>query len=312
MQERKLNVLFVTFPYAGTSTGSSLIWPLAEWLIREVHRLKSSDQWKDRIEKVGVHAIADTPITMTRNAAVQHARKVGADVLIMVDSDMVPDVHLVGGVDHTAQPFLDVALQSIFDHYDKGPLVVGAPYCGPPPYENVYVFRWDQKANFGDESMFAIEAYPRAEAQQLAGLHECAALPTGLIAFDMRIFDMLPPPYFFYEWKDEYQSEKGSTEDVASTRNMSLVCLEKLRYNPLLCAWSSWAGHMKTAVVGKPQKFTAENVAQTLKDAWGRPEKSERVFDLSKMIDAEQFPLGGVNRIAAVDGQHPETSDALV
>ncbi|MEK0126623.1 hypothetical protein, partial [Bordetella pertussis] len=89
--------------------------------------------------------------------------------------------------------------------------------------------------------------YSRAEASQFTGIGEVAALPTGLIMYDMRIFDMLEPkdenskPWFYYEWADKYQSEKASTEDVSATRDMSLVGQQVLGYSPVFCAWDSWA-----------------------------------------------------------------------
>ena len=293
MQERKLNVLLHTFSYAGTSTGSSLCWETAQWITNTALRLNREEKFKDRIEHVGVRSVSDTPVTMVRNEAVQYARQIKADILVMVDADMTPDVHLHDGMDLTARPFIDVAFDKIYEHWDRGPLVIGAPYGGPPPIENTYVFLWEQLGNLGDESHFGIRMYTRNEAQQMAGLHECAALPTGLIAFDMRIFDILEPPYFFYEWKDKYQAEKSSTEDVASTRNMSMTCIDQYGYNPLLCAWSSWAGHNKVWCVKKPNKFGPENVTGTLREALRRPERNDRIIDISQLIDADRFHWGG-------------------
>lgn len=307
MQERKLDILLTCFPYAGNSTGSALCWESSEWLGRSINRLHTEPQFVDRIRHVGMRSFADTPVTMVRNQAVQEARKLGADLLIMLDSDMVPDVHLHDGVDPTATPFLDVAIDAIYRHWDKGPLVIGAPYGGPPPHENIYVFDWESKNNFGEEAPFELRQYTRNESLKMAGLHECAALPTGLILFDMRIFDIVAPPYFFYEMAEPYHDKKDSTEDVCSTRNMSIACIDRHGYNPLLCAWSSWAGHRKNWVVGKPQKYTAELVSKTLKDAYRRGENSEREIDLSQLIDASQFPMGPRNRLSAVDKESPCT-----
>jgi hypothetical protein len=75
MQERKLDILLSCFPYSGNSTGSSLCWESAEWLMRECHRLQTDEQFTSRIRKVGVRPFTDTPITMTRNQAVSFARE---------------------------------------------------------------------------------------------------------------------------------------------------------------------------------------------------------------------------------------------
>lgn len=287
MQERKLDILLTTFPYAGTSTGSSLCWDTAEWLIRECHRLQTDPKFTSRIHRVGMpdcgRELCDTPITLTRNRAVQLAREHGAQLLLMVDSDMDPDVHLHDGADRTAEPFLDVAIDAIFKHYDRGPLVVAAPYCGPPPHELPYVGVWEALANH-EESQFKLRMNTRHEATMMAGLHEAAALATGLILFDMRIFDLVEPPYFFYEMKEPYHDQKESTEDICSTRDLGQACIEKLGYNPLRCAWSSWAGHNKTTTVKKPRLMTSENVKGKLRDALGRPEKAQRFIDISQLV----------------------------
>lgn len=131
------------------------------------------------------------------------------------------------------------------------PATVAAPYCGPPPHECVYVFRWAGKSSGDPEPIFRLEMVDRDDAAKLTGVEEVAALPTGLILYDVRVFHKLPPPWFDYEWADEpYRTQKASTEDVFQTRNASLMGM------PQFCAWDCWAGHVKTKTVGKPQPMT--------------------------------------------------------
>ena len=284
MQPRKLNVLFAFFCYTGNSTGTSVVWPVASWWAQTACRLKTEEKFISRIGDFWEYEVSDTPITMTRNKVVEVARKRGADIIVMVDSDMHPDVHLKD--DPTAERFFDVAFDAIYEHWDKGPLVVGAPYGGSPPHENMFVFTWEAKANMGDESPFELRQYLRSEAQQMMGLQECAALPTGLIAYDIRAFDCIEKPYFAYEWLDESASQKASTEDVQNTRDISLSCIKIHGYNPLRCAWSSWAGHGKYWCVGKPNKYTADDVAGNLVKAVERGIKhDEREIDLTANWD---------------------------
>jgi hypothetical protein len=279
MIPRKLSCLFVFFAYAGNSTGTSEVADLREWFSRLLLKLKTDPKFKDRVENVAQMTLADTPITMTRNRAVKICRKLGYDILVMVDSDMRPDVHL--GQDPLATPFFETAFDAIYKHYDKGPLVIAAPYGGCPPYENMFVFTWTQHGNLGDESPIELRQYTREEASVLAGIQEAAALPTGLIAYDIRAFDLIEKPYFSYEWTDEDQSDKGSTEDVVNTRDIGIAGVQKLGYNPCLCAWSSWAGHMKTWCVGKPMPYTTSNVSDALTKAIKRGiSERERVVDL--------------------------------
>ena len=130
---------------------------------------------------------------------------------------------------------------------------------------------------------------------KITGIQPVAALPTGLILFDMRMFDLMDnnrkskeqaleefkdgkigkaealrciqDGYFYYEWTDHTASAKASTEDVAATRDMSWVGQLKLGYNPVMCAWDSWIGHAKPWMVGRPQMFSVEQIGGVIKRA---------------------------------------------
>jgi hypothetical protein len=94
--------------------------------------------------KVAHITIGDTPVTHVRNKFVTLARKAGADLLLMIDSDQGMLLHKndPGHVD-----FWDAAFPFVYDRYTSGPVCIGAPYCGPPNgTENVYVFQW---GNYG-------------------------------------------------------------------------------------------------------------------------------------------------------------------
>jgi hypothetical protein len=267
MQQRRLKLLICCFSYGGNGGMKSEHPDVRDWLIDWIPRLEADP----RIESVARLDIADTPITMTRNRAVVTARAMGADLLLMLDSDMRPD-NLIGQ-DHTAVPFLEVALDRIYDHWEKGPLVIGAPYCGPPPNECVYVFRWRTRESHHPGIDMALDMYGREEAAERTGLEEVAALPTGLILFDMRAFELTEPrekgdhSWFYYEYTDLYQTQKASTEDVTATRDISLIGEEKLGYNPLLVAWNCWAGHWKPKCVSKPTIIHASSVGKKMADA---------------------------------------------
>jgi hypothetical protein len=236
------------------------------------------------VESVGLWWKADTPITMTRNAAVKAAQQSQADILVMTDSDITPDINL--GKEPDSVPFIEASFNEIYSHYDRGPLVIGAPYGGGPPHENMFVFDWDTCMSAGDESHFRLRQYERSEAQRMSGIHEAAALPTGLIMYDMRSFELIGHPYFKYEWKDPSESEKASTEDVQNTRDISIACMHRHGYNPIRCAWSSWCGHNKVWCVGKPAKYLATDVSETLVAAVRRNmQRDERIVDASRYLE---------------------------
>lgn len=283
--QQKFNVGICTFSYGGNGGISSEVPDIREWMVPLVANASNDD----RIGSIRVWNLADTPITMTRNRAVLQAREHGVDVLLMVDSDMKPDM-LVG--QEGAQPFFTSSFDFLVNHYAKGPCVIGAPYCGPPPVECVYVFRWQSMQSMHPNPDFQLEMYDRHTAVKLAGIQECAALPTGLIMYDMRAFELTEPktdedkPWFYYEYKDRFQAEKASTEDVTMTRDLSLVGTQKLGYNPVYCNWDAWAGHWKPKCVGKPQFIEAAHVAQKMRQSFeANVDPTVKLVDLKAPAD---------------------------
>lgn len=287
-EQLRLHVGIVSFSYGGNGGIRSEVPDVRDWMIDTIMRAKKDP----RVASICHFDLADTPITMTRNKAVLQAREMKLDFLIMVDSDMFPDSEPDG------KPFWDEAFNFAYNHYHKGPVVVAAPYCGPPPAENIYVFRWRNQRNDSANPDFKLSQYTREEAASMTGIGPVAALPTGLILFDMRIFDLLEPenedskPWFYYEWKDKYQSGKASTEDVTATRDMSLVGMEVLGYNPVHCAWDSWAGHWKPCCVVKPRTIGVEHVTGKFAEAIRNNRRSdERVayFSVEREVGLDQI-----------------------
>lgn len=301
----KLNV-FVGFPsYGGNGGISSEVPDIREWWVDTYCKMKADP----RVGKVVSHTVGDTPITMVRNRFVKLAREQGCHLLLMVDSDQSPNKHKN---EPWYKPFWDVAFDEIYRHYGSGPLVIGAPYCGPPGAgENVYVFNFDNYGNHGSESSIRLNQYTRNHAARMSGIQPVAALPTGMILFDMRAFELVEPcklsqrqvleavrdgrmsideaerahcqGWFYYEWKDGMAAAKASTEDVTATRDIALAGQVRLGYNPLRCAWDSWVGHHKPWNVGKPDPYCVENVAKSLRNA---VEEDRRIDEVEVVLTA--------------------------
>ena len=257
MTPKKLHVHAAFFNYSGNGGYASMLPEIGFWWADTLLKC-SNDQ---RISRMTRESLCDTPITMTRNKAVDNARKLGADFLLMVDSDNAPDIEPDG------KPFWDTSFNKMYEHYEKGPLVVFAPYCGPPPHENPYVFEWRNYENDAPGGNMKLDGMSRERAAQFIGLVDVAAGPTGLILYDMRAFDLIDPPYFAYEWSDDTHSDKCSTEDVYNLRNISLNGISRLGYNPVLCNFDAWAGHAKQKMVRKPRCIGPHEVHATLKKA---------------------------------------------
>ena len=255
--DRKFDIGLCTFSYGGNGGISSEVPDIREWMVPLVAKYSKDE----RVKNIKIWNLADTPITMTRNRCVLQARDYGIDILVMIDSDMKPDL---------SGDFFGTSLDFLIEHYAAGPVCIGAPYCGPPPDECVYVFRWQNKGSESANPDFQLEMYDRHTASSMAGIQECAALPTGLIMYDMRCFEITEPkddsdkPWFYYEWDDKYAAGKASTEDVTMTRDLSIVGSRVLGYNPVLCNWDAWAGHWKPKCVGKPVTLDAKSLGGKL------------------------------------------------
>jgi hypothetical protein len=293
MVPSKISLFVAFFCYAGNGSCASLHPSLRRWWAQTLLKCKTDSRFANRIEEVYDTDITDTPISMTRNLAIRQAREAKADVIIMVDSDQVPDVHLG---EPGVKPWFDSSLAFLLEQYDKGkPVAIGAPYCGPPPHENVYVFQWRNFESDDPNLGHQLAQYDREHAAVMAGIMPVAALPTGLIMFDIRLFDLIAPPYFDYEYRDRFRSEKVSTEDVVSTRDMSLVIQHKLGYNPVFCNWDAWAGHAKPKIVGKPRIIEADKVSQRWMQGLQMPNSNMRLMyigDPTEVLPAALHPTG--------------------
>jgi hypothetical protein len=311
-QRRVLNV-FIGIPAYGGNGGVSSEHPdIREWHTQTVLAMKQDP----RVGEITSQTFTDTPITMVRNQMVVEARRARADLLLMCDSDQAPNRHQA---EPWFRPFWPAAFNEIYAHWETGPLVIGAPYGGPPPHENVYVFRFESYMNLGCQSPCRLEQFTRSEAELMTGITEVAALPTGLILFDMRIFSLVEPSgksqqrvlcdlqqglisveqaeqqlvqgWFYYEWKDGYAAEKASTEDVVSTRNLALAATAVLGYNPLRCAWDSWIGHWKPWCVGRPVNIKVEDIAANFRQAvQDDRRRGEQILEIDLRSPPETVP----------------------
>lgn len=274
MKPRKLKIAFCHFPYGGNGGCSSEAPNVRHWKEATIPKLLSDERIEGWISK----DFSDTPITMTRNEAVLWARAQQADIVVMIDSDMWPDPYV--GLEPDAKPFWDSSFDFLYENWERGPRGVASPYCGPPPHENVYCFRWAKISNSDANDQFKLDMYGREEASLLTGMIELGAGPTGLIMLDMRLFDLIDPAavegltresthagFFHYEYPDVYHARKASTEDVTCLRELSQAGIVELGYNPIFCNWDAWSIHWKPYPVGKPMLLTTDRVSEKLRAA---------------------------------------------
>ena len=228
----------------------------------------------DRISDFDHWYKSDTPITMVRNGCVFEAKQRKIDYILMIDSDMSPDS--VPGAPKFWQTAWEFAMQCRLREEiatdprlgksaltpDKlfrahPPITIAAPYCGPPPREECYIMQWHSNETGGANLNTYLAPMDRDEAASHKGIEEVAALPTGLILYDIRVFDRLTPPWYEYEYEDKpYNTRKASTEDIYQTRNASMQGL------PQFAAWDCWAYHIKPKFVPKPRPFIMKTLRE--------------------------------------------------
>jgi hypothetical protein len=288
---------------------------LTTWLMKTFHEMKQDAT----IEGILIQVYSDTPITMTRNRAVKEALAAECDYILMVDSDMVPD-YLVGR-DNVSKPFWKTAWGFMWDRREQEenyrndlsqsggkdntfqlypPATIAAPYCGPPPDECVYIFKWEDFESDSPDWNYKLKMFERQEAYRFSGIGPVAAMGTGLILYDARVFRTLPPPWYDYEWVDTERTDKASTEDVYQTRNASMLHL------PQFCAWDSWALHVKPKYVKKPGMITSDMVHSSLVEAVKRGHnrnESVRFVGEGSHLDPKAAMVEAANAYAVKVGQ---------
>jgi len=292
MTPRKLKIGFARFPYGGNGGSESEHPAIADWLVTTTLKIVKDERCQPEIWR---RRIADTPITMTRNRAFKEAIAAGVDVLVMIDSDQIPDLYL----DYGAKPFWDASFDFLYQHYDRGPCVIAAPYCGPPEDptkptqmgEPVYMFEWVNNSSNPDKGYRKLAMIAREDAARRSGFESVAAAPTGLMMCDTRLVEKAPKPLFDYEWDDPpWNSQKASTEDVYFTRNCTFCGV------PVYCNWDAWAGHVKSEIVGKPKVTSIDDMSQSLQKALAEGHKrDESVRELAPEKSDEELiaELGG-------------------
>lgn len=227
-----------------------------DWLLRASHYLNNHE----RVEVVASESIADTPVDMSRNRALKRAKELGLHFAIFIDSDMWPDyefIHNQAVETEAAKEFLPNAFEFALNH--DGPCVIGVPYCCAPPEERVLVMKWTVQETDAPPGASQIKSFDREEVVNLRGFGEVAALGTGLLLTDMRALEVLPEPYYAYEFKDGSQTEKASTEDIVFTRDLHLLGV------PQYCYWSSWAGHWKNKLVTRPATIPLGKISKAMR-----------------------------------------------
>lgn len=336
MKHSTVDVLVAVLTYGGNGGVATCLPTHATWLSK-ITRAMSHDP---RIGKISIRQYGDIPLSMERNRIVKDAKAEGFDVILMLDSDNVPDLYY--GRDPEAKPFWSTSFDFLYDRLVKGiPTVVCAPYCGPPPdpvrggEENVYVFYFSTNEQ-GAEIRPAIVPYSRDHAATMRGIKPIAAGPTGVILYSTSAFDLMPvrqqnnreileeyrqgklsldraeelinlESWFFYEYTDPEQTRKASTEDVTNTREIQLAGLVKHKQPIVFCNWDAWAGHYKPKLVGRPTVIPVEAISQVFREA---VKANISAGDETLMLDFYDPEIDGKANAEFSGEDSPQTEDS--
>ncbi len=244
----------------------------------------------ERVESVLISSSTGYPTDRVRNQIAKVAKDEGYQFLLMIDDDMHPD--LAVGQDPNAVQFLPSAINFALAH--DGPCVIGAPYCsGPPAQEVVVMCTREYLPGLPDGSGMKIDKYTRYEAAAMTGIKRVSALPTGHMLIDLRCLDVLPPPWFSYEYKDPpYNTQLASSEDIVFSRNLDWLGV------PQYCNWDCWAGHVKQFVTGKPLPSPVVDIPKSIYKAWSNGWRPKNDYD-GNALPVVQSPAIE-NRIASL------------
>jgi len=211
---------------------------LASWTIQATMRALKMPGISDVVN--GFLDVCPTPVA--RNRAVLLARANKCDVLCCVDADTLPH-----------PDFLEAALLELrTGQEDK---VVVCPCVCTGDTNHVQVFRWGTRQDATDDDQLGrLEYVSREESARLQGREEVACAGAGAFVCHTRVFDRIAPPWFDYEYTDDFRATLASTEDIRCFRDLSLAGVK------FVCLWSHWATHYKTIALVRPVALTVGDV----------------------------------------------------
>lgn len=232
----QFKVFVATFPYLRQEDPD-----VTKWLLQTALKAARDERLSFRFEPYD-----NLNEAVARNASVRDAQKYGADLLFHIDNDMAPDIY-------PGACFWD---RAIAKWLEVGECIIGVPYLDRGG--RVTVTRVESKQNLDlapDLTNLELDKVSRCEAARAAGYERVATVGSGLMMIDMRIFKRLRPPYFYYEYENEFQAKITGTADSVLCRNAGMQGV------PVYVDWDCWAGHWKKHRFDAPPQIDMTNLA---------------------------------------------------
>lgn len=181
---------------------------------------------KRKVEDVLHIPICAFPTDKARNVLVQKAKERHVDFLFMVDSDAAP-----------AEGWFKTALLYLMQN--KYPCFVAAPYVSADGTVQVMEYRHTDPEPTVPLERWALKHLDRLDASRRSGIEKVHSVGTHCVAYDMRVFDLVKQPYFYYQYNHDHTDVEG-TEDVMLHNNLYYANVE------CYVTWDFWAAHYKT------------------------------------------------------------------
>lgn len=204
-----------------------------------------------RIEQMCEAESVSSRILLNRNIIMAEAIKQECDFLLMIDPDMSPDMY---GRGEDRKPFVRDFLESSFKFLLENPFnIIAAPASGDPPKRLVNVFTTNLDGTA--RRMTHTETRDRWLNPSIEQVH---AIGTGLILIHMPVIKVLEQPYFDDVYANVEKTELSLSQDIYFTQNLTLAGVG------VFCNWYSFAGHIKSDVLGVPEDLADEEEANNI------------------------------------------------
>jgi hypothetical protein len=246
MKPQKLDLLICRMAYDGYENSKLVNWLVGQTIWLHTHPAVGDVYHTEVTRKA--------PVARARNLAAQTALKLNADILVMVDHDIIPSSN-----------WLRVALALIQEHRAEGRrAIVAAPAVCDDGKTNVAVYKTPVlPGGFQWDGPTTLHRHGVTEASLFGGVGDAAAVGTGCIAIDCDVLRVMKTPWFALEYADEEELEISTGEDIYFTRN---AAQDGVAIN---VTWDEWAVHKKQVDLVRPEPIDPFTIPFRYREAVG-------------------------------------------
>lgn len=181
------------------------------------------------------------PTSVARNQLVAAAKKYHVDFLFMVDDDAAPCFEFFEHAFH-------------FLRQQPVPSIIASPYVSGDGDVQIFEFSTQQHTQQPLDT-WALTRIARGDAFRRKSTERVGSVGTHLVAYDVRVFDAIKPPYYQYGYNDDHTTVT-ETEDCFCHRQLFNAKV------PIYVAWDHWSGHWKPQLLSAPMPLPLEMIPE--------------------------------------------------